>query len=1097
MANPSNPNEILQRILDRTQTDTDVEDLRQLLSNGGVQNLQFVGKYNANIAEGQDIQIGEVVRVVTQGSNAEDIRAVVRSILKEELPKPQVDDLVQQVRNRLHERIQSLHGTIRLWGIDRWVPVVDLFVDVNILEEVSSSRRSELDDLWQDFITNNSDERSLDRIGLGEKRQRVSGLTVLERDRNLMVVGKPGAGKTTYLQSIVTECNDGKLQSQRIPVLIKLREFIDDGRKFEYNLERFLEQLWQLSSSDLKLVLDRGLALVLLDGLDEVVGEVGKQINREIKRFARVYPQSQLVITCRTQSQTSRFERFDYVELADFNEQQVEIFAIHWFRGVYSNKEEGEAKAQEFLSLLFRAESNAIRTITITPILLSLTCAVFHQTGKFYTKRSKLYEEGLDLLLKSWDKSREVEGDKIYRDLSVDRKLELLSYIAVKKFEQDRYVLFDRKELEGYIGEILGIERLESQMVLREIESQHGLLVERAENVWSFSHLTFQEYLSARWFVDRDELEALSKHVVSNYYDDPSHCDINTFTNHWNEVILITSELRSDADNFLGFMKTHADNLIRNDLHLQNFLNWIFEKSLATQSNLKMCAIRAFYFALTCGAEITIEDYYDLGSNFYIDRTIEKAIFFHDTCCHEEFELLADYLLYIAFNESMGADLVFRWGDLADELIMISDEKPRMYGRRYTSYLWDCINFNEGRSSFEEIFYRHNFDKWLQKYYPETIFHKAIFQIIQAPIQHRADSHAMFEAEYNNEAVYEKVHEFSSSWWDRNQTKLSDDLRSILIRHRNIAHDWQFNGLQTRNLHLYYEANLLIVKCLKRCNVNLQVKKEIENTLLLPLAEIERIKGGITKVSEDSKISKATINKLIHKIDKLQFSADRSYTLKDAIYQLIPSIASLQDQGYKLADISAYLSENGVAISYLTLGQYLDEIQHEAWLIRREDEPSCPGFPDLEPNLQFGKIPAFEASEYYQVIFHHLSNESLEVKTAVLRVVWRVSGIGIGDAKNIIESGNVVISGVHKIVAEYVKYKLEKAGGIASIEKTDNLADIPRNERFLPDFIDEIEFYEVLTTEQKQEWKNRCIFASERRKLVKKLYSEFLESRKN
>jgi Effector-associated domain 10 len=68
--------------------------LGQWLSNGGVQNLQFVGKYNANIAEGQDLQIGEriddrgldaeaireVVRVVTQGSNAADIR----SILKEE-----------------------------------------------------------------------------------------------------------------------------------------------------------------------------------------------------------------------------------------------------------------------------------------------------------------------------------------------------------------------------------------------------------------------------------------------------------------------------------------------------------------------------------------------------------------------------------------------------------------------------------------------------------------------------------------------------------------------------------------------------------------------------------------------------------------------------------------------------------------------------------------------------------------------------------------------------------------------------------------------------------------------------------------------------
>jgi hypothetical protein len=59
---------------------------------------------------------------------------------------------------------------------------------------------------------------------------------------------------------------------------------------------------------------------------------------------------------------------------------------------------------------------------------------------------------------------------------------------------------------------------------------------------------------------------------------------------------------------------------------------------------------------------------------------------------------------------------------------------------------------------------------------------------------------------------------------------------SILIHHRNIAHDWQFSGSQTRKLDLYYQANLLIVKCLKQCHTNLQTKKEIENTLLLPLA---------------------------------------------------------------------------------------------------------------------------------------------------------------------------------------------------------------------------------------------------------------------
>lgn len=98
-------------------------------------------------------------------------------------------------------------------------------------------------------------------------------------------------------------------------------------------------------------------------------------------------------------------------------------------------------------------ENKPIRELAITPILLSLTCVVFQQTGKFYSKRSRMYEEGLELLSEKWDRSREVERDEIYRDLSVERKLGLLSYIAVKKFEQKQYVLFEQEELEGYIGE--------------------------------------------------------------------------------------------------------------------------------------------------------------------------------------------------------------------------------------------------------------------------------------------------------------------------------------------------------------------------------------------------------------------------------------------------------------------------------------------------------------------------------------------------------------------------------------------------------------------------------------------------------------------
>jgi hypothetical protein len=64
-------------------------------------------------------------------------------------------------------------------------------------------------------------------------------------------------------------------------------------------------------------------------------------------------------------------------------------------------------------------------------------------------------------------------------------------------------------------------------------------------------------------------------------------------------------------------------------------------------------------------------------------------------------------------------------------------------------------------------------------------------------------------------------------------------LRAVGIEHRNIGHDWQFTESQKELLQKYYSANHLLVDCLKsECYANRQVLQHIEDTLLLPLAEI-------------------------------------------------------------------------------------------------------------------------------------------------------------------------------------------------------------------------------------------------------------------
>ncbi|WP_228059920.1 CHAT domain-containing protein [Plectonema radiosum] len=134
MPNPSKPNDIIQRILNGTQTDDDVEALRQWLNSGGIQNLQSlqVGKYNVNIAKGQkNVHVGdetyqgldarairEVARAVVRGSNATDIREIVRSILKEEFSNfAQPENTSNYVNSdTAEENLQSILSNVQTGG---------------------------------------------------------------------------------------------------------------------------------------------------------------------------------------------------------------------------------------------------------------------------------------------------------------------------------------------------------------------------------------------------------------------------------------------------------------------------------------------------------------------------------------------------------------------------------------------------------------------------------------------------------------------------------------------------------------------------------------------------------------------------------------------------------------------------------------------------------------------------------------------------------------------------------------------------------------------------------------------------------------------
>ncbi len=119
----------------------------------------------------------------------------------------------------------------------------------------------------------------------------------------------------------------------------------------------------------------------------------------------------------------------------------------------------------------------------------------------FRTIAAVCIKRHLRILLEEWAAEKRILRDDIYEGLSIEQEEILLSEIAYDGMVKDQ-LFFAKRELSKQIKDIFSRanlnapKQLDSEAVLNAVEVQQGILVERAEDTYSFSHLTLQEYLN-------------------------------------------------------------------------------------------------------------------------------------------------------------------------------------------------------------------------------------------------------------------------------------------------------------------------------------------------------------------------------------------------------------------------------------------------------------------------------------------------------------------------------------------------------------------------------------------------------------------------
>jgi len=374
----------------------------------------------------------------------------------------------------------------------------------------------------------------------------------LSAHRRLVVLGDPGSGKTTLLrylallyardlneQTGIVHTHLGLDETGVLPILLPLRQLgvflrrhAEESTEGHRLLLDFLQQYLQNERIDVPLdffdphLID-GQAVVLLDGMDEVAGtDLRRRVARLVESFTRAYPQCRFVVTSRIVGYTDAArlgEQYTTTTVQDFTLADVEKFLSYWHRLVFvsqigpgsSAEHAAQRQTQQLLSAIRGSER--IRELAINPLLLTVIALVHRDRVKLPDRRAELYDEAVAVLLGKWDEARGVILERpILSDRpfdTTDRRL-LLQSVALHMHEQQQKEI-ETEALHGLLRQLFrplvtddSLADKAAHRFLHLIEERTGLLVARGDGVYTFSHLTFQEYLAALAVAARDDYVA-------------------------------------------------------------------------------------------------------------------------------------------------------------------------------------------------------------------------------------------------------------------------------------------------------------------------------------------------------------------------------------------------------------------------------------------------------------------------------------------------------------------------------------------------------------------------------------------------------------